>query len=481
MSTLTRRSVRSVSWNVAAQIVIVAVGFVRSILLARMLNVETFGIYAGALAIVVLTSVFADFGLSGAFLHHAPETEDENRAAAVYLALQILISTIWAAAMVGFILLWSSGPTRTALLVITLTTAVEVLTRVPHTLLVRRVQHKRIAILNIINVILVAMITLGLAWRDVELWTLLASEITATFVMMIGFYFWRPLWRPWLSLDRRRVAYFLRFGAPVMAANFLETSIQRVDDLFVRFRLGALDMGFYSRAYTFASYPRAILSGPVTMVAGGTFAEAATNRLQLSKAFFRSSALLVRAGFLLAGWLVLIAPEFVTLLLGPKWLPMVPIFRLMAVFALIDPLRDLLTAIYVAAGQPRRLMLYKLIQLLVLVGGLLLLGTRWGTVGVALAVDLMLIVGIGQLMYGARTWVDFSIRRLFLWPLLALVAAAAATTLAASLWSANLSLWLAALYKTLIFGSLYVGLLWLGERRRLTEMWTTLRAQMRNA
>ena len=481
MSTLGRRSVTSVSWNVAAQAVIVGVGFVRSILLARMLDVETFGIYAGATAIIAVTSVVADFGMGGAYLHRAPETQDEEAAAAQFLTLRLFSMLVWVTLMLAAVLHWAHGPTLEALVVITITFGIEMLVSVPVSVLIRRVEHKRTAILGIINVIVVAIVTVGLAWRGTELWSLLAGEVVTTLILVVGLFIWRPPWRARLRWNRAEAAYFVRFGVPVMAANFLETSIQRVDDLFVRFRLGVLDMGFYSRAYTFASYPRAILSAPVAAVAGGTFAEVAENRLQLSKAFFRTSALLVRAGFLFAGWLVLIAPEFVALLLGPKWLPMVPIFRLMSVFALIDPLRDLLTSVYVAVGQPRRLMRFKLIQLLVLVAGLLLLGRRWGTVGVALAVDLMLIFGIAQLMLGARSWVDFSLRRLFAWPLLALAGAGGAALLATLAWGAGLNLWLLALLKSLLFCAIYAGLLWLGERRSLLEMWATLRAQMAHA
>ncbi len=481
MASLVRRSVTSVSWNVAAQAVVVVVGFVRSILLARLLNVETFGIYAGALAIVAVTSILADFGLGGAYLHRSPETENEDDAAAQFLALRLITVTVWVALMAPAVLIWAHGPTRMALLVISLTMAIELLSSVVVGVLVRRVQHKRTAILGIVNVIVVAVVTVGLAWRGVELWALLSGEIVTTLVMVTGLFLWKPPWRARLRWNRAEAAYFVRYGAPLMVAAFLETSIQRVDDLFVRFRLGVLDMGFYSRAYTFASYPRSILAGPVTLVAGGTFAEVADNRLQLSKAFFRTSALLLRAGFLLAGWLVLIAPEFVTLLLGEKWLPMVPIFRLMAVFALIDPLRDLLTNIYVAVGQPRKLMRYKLIQLLVLVAGLLLLGNRWGTIGVALAVDLMLVVGIGQLMFGARPWVDFSMRRLFMWPLLALLVGGAGALLVVRLVGGDANLWIVALLKSGVFGVLYIGVLALGERRSLLEMWAALRGQFSRA
>jgi O-antigen/teichoic acid export membrane protein len=57
----------------------------------------------------------------------------------------------------------------------------------------------------------------------------------------------------------------------------------------------------------------------------------------------------MRAGFLFSGVLVLVTPEFVRILLGDRWLPMVTAFRLMTIYALLDPLLltagNLLTAI----------------------------------------------------------------------------------------------------------------------------------------
>lgn len=95
MSSIVQRGVRSLSWSAGAQIVVVGVGFLRSVLLARLLDVETFGIYAGATAIVALCSIPATLGLGGAFLHRAPETTDEDHAASVFLGLQLLSITIW--------------------------------------------------------------------------------------------------------------------------------------------------------------------------------------------------------------------------------------------------------------------------------------------------------------------------------------------------------------------------------------------------
>jgi O-antigen/teichoic acid export membrane protein len=426
-----------------------------------------------------MASVFATLGLPGAFLHRAPETENEDRAAAVYLSMQVASTCVWLLIMLALILVFASGPSKTALLVITITTAMEQLTIVPSHVHIRRVATRRLALLGTINVIAVTVVTVIMAWQGYELWALLAGEFTTSLVLAAGLFVWRPIWRAWLLWDAQVARYYVRLGVPNMVAYLLENVLQRIDDIFVRYRLGVTEMGFYSRAYAFASYPRNILAAPISGVAVGALAEVAHDRLKLSKAFFRTNALLVRAGFLTSGWLILIAPEFVTILLGDKWMPMVPIFRLLSVYALLDPLRDVLGTLFVAVGQPRRLVLYRSIQLGVLLVGLATLGTQFGTVGVALAVDGMLVVGIVIMLWAARPWVDFSPLRLFFWPFVAIVLGFGAVLGVLALAEGSLTNpWISGAVKTAVWAGVFGGVLLIAERRELTEMWATVRQVM---
>ena len=99
---LARRSITSVVYNSAANISRIVILFIRSILLARLLPIETFGIYSGAFALVTLTATAAAFGMGGAFVHRAPETEDTERAAAVHFTLILILTSLWAAGRLIF-------------------------------------------------------------------------------------------------------------------------------------------------------------------------------------------------------------------------------------------------------------------------------------------------------------------------------------------------------------------------------------------
>ena len=420
---LAQRTISSISWNFVGNIAQIAIAFVRSILLARMLPVEAFGIYAWAHSIIALTGVLPDFGMGGAFIHRAPETEKENRAAEAQFTLQIMLTLVWAAGLSIWGVFFTDDPSRkTALLWVIAMSVGAQLTRTPNLILARRVVHRRIALIQLVDTITSSIVAVFLAWRGVTLWALLATDLTTSLMKIIGYYVWRPVWRPKITWDPPAMRYFLGFGSRNVTAIALLRALDRVDDLWVGSFLGDTAMGLYSRAYQFATYPRKILASPINMVTSGTYAELKGARKKLSQAFYRINALLVRSGFLIAGILALVAPEIIRLLLGYKWMPMLDAFRLMLIYTMFDPFKLTISSVFIAVGKPEKIVRVRTIQLIVMVAGLLILTPILGIAGVALAVDVMLIVGIAMLLWQAREHVDFSIQKLLGVPVIGLVA-----------------------------------------------------------
>jgi O-antigen/teichoic acid export membrane protein len=467
---IAQRTVTSVTWNIVASVTAVVVGFLRSVLLARLLPIEVFGTYSWAGSVVALSAVVADFGMGGAFVHRAPETENEEQAAAVHFTLQLIFTLVWAILLTLVALIFASGQTRTALVVLMATSIGTQLVHTPRLILARRVVHRRLALVQIANLLLSATVAVGLAWQGVALWALLSTDLIALFLNILVFYIWRPVWRPRVAWSPQMMRYFLGFGSRNFLAIALLRALDRVDDLWTGAYLGKTAMGFYSRAYAFATYPRKLLAAPVNMVAGGTYAELKGDRLRLSRAFFRVNAFLVRTGFLLAGLLALAAPEFVRLVLGAKWLPMLEAFRLMLVFTLMDPIKTTVGDLFVAVGKPGKVVRARLIQLLILVMGLFVLGPWLGIAGVALAVNLMLVTGIVILLWQARDYVDFAPIRLFAAPGLALTAGVALARGAAAVPGVPGSDWRTGFVKMVVFSVVYGGGLLVLEHRQTLDI-----------
>lgn len=477
-SSIAQRSINSVAWNVFSHIVYIVMGFVRSWLLARWLPVEVFGTYGLALSVLAMSGMFADFGMGGAFLHRASETENEERAAAVHFTLTLFFTLVWAALMVAVTFAFARGATRTALLVLTVTDSGFHLTNTPQMILIRRVMHRRLAFLEISSAFFIALVAVGLAWQGATLWALLATSIVGLVLRILLLYVWRPVWRPRLAWSSSTVRYFLRFGSRNVLAAVLLRALDRVDDLWTGVYLGVIPLGFYSRAYTFATYPRQVLAAPVNLVIGGTYAELKQDRTRLSRAFVRANALLLQSGFFLAGLIALLAPEFIRLMLGERWLPMLAAFRLMLVFTLLDPIKITVAELFIAVGRPDQVLKARIVQLAVLVAGLLLLGSLLGIAGVALAVDVMLVVGVAILLWQARTYVDFSLGVLFVVPSLALLLGLVLSLVASALPGIEGSDWRTGVVKVIVFSAVYGAVVLALERRQLSEILSLLTSDL---
>ncbi len=466
---LAKRSVHSAAWTSSTTLISLPVGFLQSILLARLLPVEYFGIFAGVNSLLAICATFFEFGFINALIHRAPETEDETHASHVFFTLRIIFESVSAVSLTVFGMIAFTGVRQQALIILVVAMFFYRTTQVPRILLVRRVEHRRLAIIDLNVTIISAVISISIAFAAHSIYALFVSAYIAIIAGFIGFYLYKPFWSPRLVWDLPIIRYFIRFGSRNLVNNMLDVALENVDYLWTNIFLGDVLLGYYSRAFKFAIYPRQILSNPVNTIAVGTYAELKYDRFRLSRAFFQINALLIRTGFLMAVWLAVIAPYFIRLLLGVRWLPMLDAFRLMLVFTMLDPIKVTISSILMTVGVPQKITIIRVTQLIVLLIGLFSLGIRYQIAGVALAVDLMLVVGTILSLYFVRAYIDVSLPRLFTAPTLSLAAALGVSLLANAYLPFPDSDWLTAGIKSVISIGVYAGVLYLMEGKVLLQ------------
>ena len=158
---------------------------------------------------------------------------------------------------------------------------------------------------------------------------------------------------------------------------------------------------------------------------------------------------------------------------------MLDAFRLMLIYTLIDPLRISVGGLFSAIGQPGLVVRVRIVQLGMLALGLLLLVPRFGIAGVAVAVDLMAIMGIASLLAQARVYVDLSLGHLFVVPTLALAIGVALAAGASTLPFVTGSDWLTGTTKTIVFLLVYSSILLIAEKQQISQMWQLLKSYAR--
>jgi len=465
---IAHRSIRSSFYTLGASGINTIIQLVRSILLARLIAPEVFGIYSFAASFVLITSSIPNFGMSSALIHRSSESEGDIPLR-VHFTISFIFNIVWAVAIAiigAFIFprenLW-------VLLVFLVTQFADNLVITSRTFLIRHVILNRIAIVDTLSIVLSTISALILAWKGFGIQGLISTDIIAAIVALLGYLVIRPPWKVRFGWSPTIARYLLGFGYRTFFGSLVGQALDYIDNLWTGKFLGKTALGYYSRAYTFSSYPRKILSNPINSVASGTYAELKGNPKQLSKAFFRTNALLVRVGFFMAGLLALIAPEFIHLVIGDQWLPMLNAFRLMLLFTMLDPIRLTLASLFIAVGKPEKVLWARLVQISVMIIGLYTFGNLWGISGVAIAVNLMILTGVVILLWQARAYVQFSVLRLFGAPTLALTLGLILARLAIEIPGILGSYWLTGTVKALVFGVVYMSIIIILEHKELPK------------
>lgn len=419
------QAVRGSFFSVSASAVTLTLGFLRSVLLARLLLPEHFGLVALSLFYIGLAAQLRGLGLDTALIHRQDADEPFLR---TYFSLRLGLD------LLAFGLLLALSPLlQTAypqmpefsnvLIALILIYALSSLSQVQETLIRKNLAFYQLAATDVAASVVMTVLAPLTAWQGWGVWALVVEQLSGIGVRFL--LTWGPFrqWKPGLGWDRQTVRWFWEYGRPAWVASNLSYLLDRFDDFWIGTALGKMPLGLYSRAYEFAHYPRRILANPLVTVFMPVFARLQGDQLRLSQAFFRSAYIILRSGFLVAGAFGLAMPEFIHYMIGDKWQPVLWTFRLMLVYTVLDPFVMLMSNTLLAVGRPGDLRNANVAQTVVFIPAVILGAWLWGINGVALAADGMLLVGVWRLYRPLRQVVDFSFVRLMVWPVLALAIA----------------------------------------------------------
>ncbi|NOZ28446.1 MAG: oligosaccharide flippase family protein [Chloroflexi bacterium] len=469
------RAVRGSFYSVGASAITLTLGLTRAVLLARLLLPEHFGVVTLALFYVQLADRLRALGLGRAMIHRR---EVDDRVVSTYFTLQmaLLLGSLMTLAALAPVLAraYPGMPSLVYILwALVGVSLIKGLNAYQETFLSRDLDFRRLALADVVSSVTMTIAAPLAAWYGWGAWSLILEQAGGQIARSAVCWILPVAPTPRLGWDGEALRWFWRFGIRVWWGTNLSYLLDRFDDFWIGTALGKTPLGYYSRAYEFARYPRRIIANPLASVFFPTFARLQSDRLRLSQAFFRVTSLMIRAGFGFGLMFILAAPELIRLLIGERWLPMLTTFQLMLVYTLADPLTVVAGNLLVAAGHPGRVTRARAVQLAVFVPAVVVLGRWWGIEGVALAADLMVLVGLVLLFAQTRHLVDYSWRAMWLWPTVAVALIAPATLMGVDV-GRDWSLWGRLAFKCVSVSVLYGGLLWLTEREQLRAGWHLL-------
>ena len=322
-----------------------------TIVLARLLSKEDFGLVAMVGALTSILRVFREAGLSTATMQKERITH-----AQVSNLFWINVALGAGAALVGAALApgvaWFFRDQRLVWITIGLTlTFLFSGSSVQHLALLNRdMRFKALALIDVGATALGAGVGVIMAMTGWGYWSLVASQVAMALAEMV--LAWTlSRWRPQLPRARAGTRSMVRFGASLTFSTLLRRLTGGADSLLIGRFWGAEPLGLYSRGMALLMRPLDQLVVPFDIVFIPVL-----SRLQAQPERYRSTYLQVfgaiaLVSFPLAGLLLSLSRPLVLLMLGPRWDQVTPIFAALSVTALYYPVAC--TTVWLPTTQQR--------------------------------------------------------------------------------------------------------------------------------
>jgi O-antigen/teichoic acid export membrane protein len=174
------------------------------------------------------------------------------------------------------------------------------------------------------------------------------------------------------------------FGAKAIGSRLLTDVRQNGDKLVVGRVLGSSSLGIYLLANNIVLLPFSRVVAPMQDVLFPAFSRLQESPEVVASAWLRVNRMLASVTMPAMIGLVVVAPEFVAVVLGDKWHSAVPLIQLLAWTGLVQALQGLYPSIFTAMDRAGRLLVLTTASVVLSFVGLGV-GLQWGIRGVAVA------------------------------------------------------------------------------------------------
>lgn len=375
--TLRGKVSRGVFWEGGAMLINRGVGFLVSLVLARLLAPEFFGLLAIAMLAINSLVFLQELGFSSALIYRQSDME-----AAANTAHWTVIASSIVLYMVAFILAplvaqFFRNPEVTPVLrVLALTIVISSLSRVPYTLLFKDLDFRKKVIPEFVGSLVGNVGAVLLALAGWNIWALVAGELINSSVTTIVMFVVSP-WRPRLQFEVKLFKELFGYGKHIAASQVLIFGVTNVDDLFVGRMLGGAALGYYGMAYSVSNTPATNITRLVTRVTFPAFSQMQTDAARMRKAYFEVVHRVALVAMPIAIVTIVFASDFVHVLLTDKWAPAIVPMQILAIYGLIRSIAATMGIIFQSGGKPQWLSSIALWRL-VTMAALLYPAIRWG-------------------------------------------------------------------------------------------------------
>jgi len=406
-----RKVAKGALWMVMARLADRSVGFVSTLILARLLVPADFGLVAMATAVIAMLELLKSFGFdialiqrSSAERRHFDTVWTFNIIAGFGVAL---IMAVIAPAVASF---YKDPRLVPILLVLAIGSVITGFENVGVVAFRKELQFQREFWYQFLRRLAGFALTIPLAFVIRGYWALvIGTAISRVFGVALSYYM-HP-YRPKFSLKASRD--LLSFSGWILATNVVQFANTQSATFLIGKTAGPAPLGLFTLSYQIAALPTSELVAPVNRAVFPAYARQADDERALKGSYLRVMQFFAVLGFPGALGLAFCAPLLVPILLGDKWLNATPLVAILSFHAMLVAVGSNNHYLYLARGKPGWTTVLGTIYAAMLLPALIYSSLKWGALGAAWAYLLTQAVFTPVYYAMVRRVLDVTVRDFF--------------------------------------------------------------------
>jgi PST family polysaccharide transporter len=387
-SSFSAKAFSGLTWVSTSQLVRQATNFLTSIVLARLLTPEDFGLVSMASVAVGFAGLFRDLGTSSALIQKKEINEDFlsslswiSSGIGLLLMLLLILASPWIADFFGEPLL------AHLVQVLAFNLFISCLLAVPLTLMVRALEFDRTAKIDMVATVAGAVLGIAAACRGAGAWSLVFQSLGATLVTA-GIVVRSGQGWPKMRFNWQEVRPVMAYSLNLTGFNIFNFCVRNLDNLVIGKFLGAKDLGYYTLAYRLLLLPLQLVSDVAGRVMFPVFARMQDDLPLLRESYQRMLGKIALFTFPMMLGLWAVGDQFVPTIYGEQWMPVATLLVFLAPVGMVQSIGTTVGIIYQVRGRTD-LMLYWSMGVGLLLVPTFWVGVRYGLTGVTVAYALV--------------------------------------------------------------------------------------------
>jgi len=285
--TLKHKAVNGVFWRIVEQGGKQFVQFGISVLLARMIMPDQFGMIAMLTVFMAIANCFISSGLGDA-LYRKKERTQTDCSTVFWFSFIVSIICYWILFFCApLISRFYEMPQLTAILrVSALTIIIGTLAGIHRMFLQLELDFKTFAKFNVIGLFISGLVGVTLAYLGFEVWALVFQNLTLTIIPSVLLIL-KVKWRPSFVFSKTSFKEFFGFGSKLLASSILDQIYSNIYSIVIGKVYKASDLAFYNRAHNLASLTSSMPTGVLQSVTFPLLVRLQDNETAMKSAYRR--------------------------------------------------------------------------------------------------------------------------------------------------------------------------------------------------